>query len=140
MSEPDSTVLLTLRCARGVDRKAVRSFCRILHEEVAGRRNFTCLLTDDRELQRLNREFLGKDYPTDVLSFAAEELRLVRPANGHIERRAVPEEGREVAVERPRLGLQIELETGHARSRDQCREVCPPRSRQVRDKVNEIFA
>lgn len=28
-----------------------------------------CLITDDRELRRLNREFLGKDYATDVLSF-----------------------------------------------------------------------
>ena len=36
---------------------------------VAGGRRFSCLLTDDRELRRLNREFLGKDYPTDVLSF-----------------------------------------------------------------------
>ncbi len=36
---------------------------------VAGGRPFCCLLTDDRELRRLNRQFLGKDYPTDVLSF-----------------------------------------------------------------------
>ena len=28
------------------------------------------LLTDDAELQRLNRDFRGKDAPTDVLSFA----------------------------------------------------------------------
>ena len=27
------------------------------------------MITDDRELARLNRLFLGKDYPTDVLSF-----------------------------------------------------------------------
>jgi probable rRNA maturation factor len=32
-------------------------------------RPFTCLLTDDRELLRLNRMFLGKAHPTDVLSF-----------------------------------------------------------------------
>lgn len=32
---------------------------------------FHCLLTDDRELLRLNSQFLGKDYPTDVLSFPA---------------------------------------------------------------------
>ncbi len=31
-----------------------------------------CLIADDRELRRLNRQFLGKDYPTDVLSFPAE--------------------------------------------------------------------
>ena len=32
-------------------------------------RAFSCLVTADQELQRLNREFRGKDYPTDVLSF-----------------------------------------------------------------------
>ena len=37
--------------------------------EVADGRRFNCLLTDDRELRRLNRKFLGQDYPTDVLSF-----------------------------------------------------------------------
>jgi probable rRNA maturation factor len=36
---------------------------------VAGGRAFQCLVTDDRELRKLNRQFLGKDYPTDVLSF-----------------------------------------------------------------------
>jgi len=41
----------------------------MLHREVAGSRDFTCLITNDRELQRLNREFLQKDYATDVLSF-----------------------------------------------------------------------
>jgi probable rRNA maturation factor len=29
----------------------------------------TCLVTTDAELRRLNREFRGKDYGTDVLSF-----------------------------------------------------------------------
>ena len=37
--------------------------------EVAQGRPFDCLITGDAELRRLNREFLGKDYPTDVLSF-----------------------------------------------------------------------
>ena len=32
---------------------------------------FQCLITGDEELRRLNRQFLGKDYPTDVLSFPA---------------------------------------------------------------------
>ncbi len=30
------------------------------------------MITDDRELRRLNREFLQNDYPTDVLSFPSE--------------------------------------------------------------------
>jgi probable rRNA maturation factor len=37
--------------------------------EVTKGRRFDCLLTDDRELRRLNRDFLAHDYPTDVLSF-----------------------------------------------------------------------
>lgn len=69
MSDPDSTTLLTLRCPRGVDRIALRVFALRLSAEIAGGRVFACLLTDDRELLRLNREFLQKDYPTDVLSF-----------------------------------------------------------------------
>jgi rRNA maturation RNase YbeY len=32
-----------------------------------------CLITDDRELRELNRRFLRKDFPTDVLSFPASE-------------------------------------------------------------------
>ncbi len=32
-------------------------------------RAMTCLVTTDVELRRLNRDFRGKDYPTDVLSF-----------------------------------------------------------------------
>jgi probable rRNA maturation factor len=39
-----------------------------MHETAQGR-PFHCLITDDRELRRLNRDFLGHDYPTDVLSF-----------------------------------------------------------------------
>jgi probable rRNA maturation factor len=33
----------------------------------------TCLITDDRELRRLNRKFRGKNYATDVLSFPSLE-------------------------------------------------------------------
>jgi probable rRNA maturation factor len=31
--------------------------------------NVTCIVTEDAHLQQLNREFRGKDLPTDVLSF-----------------------------------------------------------------------
>jgi probable rRNA maturation factor len=61
--------LLVLRAPRSLDRPRLRAFAQRLVEEVAGGGRFRCLLTDDRELQRLNREFLGKDRPTDVLSF-----------------------------------------------------------------------
>jgi probable rRNA maturation factor len=32
-------------------------------------RGVACLIADDRELRELNRKFLRKDFPTDVLSF-----------------------------------------------------------------------
>lgn len=47
----------------------MRAFARTLRDEVARGRSFTCLIARDPELRRLNREFLGKDYPTDVISF-----------------------------------------------------------------------
>jgi probable rRNA maturation factor len=36
---------------------------------MADGRPFTCLIAGDRTLRRLNREYLGHDYTTDVLSF-----------------------------------------------------------------------
>ncbi|MCC7117604.1 MAG: rRNA maturation RNase YbeY [Anaerolineales bacterium] len=36
--------------------------------------DITIVLTDDRQLHELNRDFLGVDAPTDVLSFPSEEL------------------------------------------------------------------
>ncbi len=36
---------------------------------MAKRLTFHCLITTDAELRRLNSRFLGRDYPTDVLSF-----------------------------------------------------------------------
>lgn len=47
----------------------MREFARQLSLELAGGRPFTCLFTGDRALQDLNRQFLGHDWPTDVLSF-----------------------------------------------------------------------
>jgi probable rRNA maturation factor len=52
-----------------LDRAQIRAFAARLRTEVAAGRSFTCLITRDDELQRLNRQFLDKDYPTDVLSF-----------------------------------------------------------------------
>lgn len=54
-----------------VDRRELKNFADLLAKNVARASGFTCLLTGDRELQRLNRSFLGNDYPTDVLSFPA---------------------------------------------------------------------
>ena len=56
---------VSIRLPRGI----LRSFALRLRQEVADGRSFCCLLTDDGELRRMNRSFLGKDYATDVLSF-----------------------------------------------------------------------
>ncbi len=61
--------LIFRRVPRPLSRRALREFACALSRDVAGGRGFCCLLTNDRELRRLNRGFLGKDYATDVLSF-----------------------------------------------------------------------
>jgi len=53
-------------------RPALRAFAVRLQHEVARGRGFDCLIADDAELRRLNREYRRKDYATDVLSFPAE--------------------------------------------------------------------
>lgn len=68
MPDPDHPVLF--RCGNTrLDRAALRVFAGELLSTVARERPFDVLVTRDAELQRLNREFLGHDYPTDVLSF-----------------------------------------------------------------------
>ena len=43
----------------------------LLHEGRSGL--ITLVITDDKNIQALNRDFLGQDAPTDVLAFAAQE-------------------------------------------------------------------
>jgi probable rRNA maturation factor len=55
------------------EKRSVVSFARTLALRVVRGHSFTCLITRDSELQRLNRAFLAHDYPTDVLSFPASD-------------------------------------------------------------------
>jgi len=66
---PDDHPVLFRRAGNRIDRRGVREFAAMLRENLTAGKPFTCLVTDDGELQRLNRRFLGHDYPTDVLSF-----------------------------------------------------------------------
>jgi probable rRNA maturation factor len=51
-------------------RAVVARFARKLQAQVTKGKPFDCLITGDAQMRRLNRQFRGKDYPTDVLSFA----------------------------------------------------------------------
>jgi probable rRNA maturation factor len=73
---PDDHPVLFRRAGSAIDRRVLREFAAVLREAVTAGRPFACLVTDDSELRRLNRRFLGHDYPTDVLSF---------PSGGHRE-------------------------------------------------------
>lgn len=72
MSEPGSSIVFTLHCPLS-ERFPLRRFAASLRREVSRGRAFSCLIAGDRELRQLNRDFLGKDYATDVLSFPAGE-------------------------------------------------------------------
>jgi probable rRNA maturation factor len=56
----------------GIHRAELEVFAEVLRRRVAAGRSFHCRITGDAELRRLNRDFLGKDYATDVLSFPSQ--------------------------------------------------------------------
>ncbi len=55
------------------ERAALREFAEVLADRVLEGRQFGCLFSDDAHLRQLNRDFLGQDKPTDVLSFPSGE-------------------------------------------------------------------
>ena len=73
MSPGDSTVLFKALPVQfrltSTEKRLLSNFSITLSQDVAGGLTFTSLITNDRELQQLNKQFLGHDYPTDVLSF-----------------------------------------------------------------------
>ena len=68
---PDDPHLLFRHPSRRVRRTPLRDFLTELVKRLARGRAVTCLITTDAELRRLNRQFRGKNYATDVLSFPA---------------------------------------------------------------------
>jgi probable rRNA maturation factor len=54
-----------------LDTSSLEQFAEVLRDRVARRREFHCRITNDAELQSLNKQFRGSDYATDVLSFEA---------------------------------------------------------------------
>ena len=72
MSSPDDNLVSFRGVPAQVRTPAWARFARRLRRQVAKGRDFHCLITTDAELRRLNRDFRGRDYPTDVLSFPAD--------------------------------------------------------------------
>jgi probable rRNA maturation factor len=72
MSRQQTTLLFEVS-APDVSRRSARSFAKVLETELAPGRAFCCLITSDREMRRLNREFRKQDYATDVLSFPSAD-------------------------------------------------------------------
>jgi probable rRNA maturation factor len=73
MSPDGSTVLFrelpdTVKLSLA-EKRQLKNFARVLLQEAVGGRAFTCLVTNDDELRKLNSQFLQHDYATDVLSF-----------------------------------------------------------------------
>jgi probable rRNA maturation factor len=69
---PDDTPLLfhiSSHTSRRVDREELRDFLNLLTRRVSRGRTITCLIANDAEVRRLNRQFRGMDQATDVLSF-----------------------------------------------------------------------
>jgi probable rRNA maturation factor len=69
----DGSTFLFRSAPQGLNRRRLRLFQGTLTTLLTAGRTFTCLLTSDAELRRLNASFLNNDYPTDVLSFPAIE-------------------------------------------------------------------
>ena len=73
---PDDPHLLFRHPSRRVRTTPLRDFLTELVKRLARDRAITCLITTDAELRRLNRQFRGKNYATDVLSFPPDEMAI----------------------------------------------------------------
>lgn len=69
MPSPEGSTVTFRRAPATLRRRTIQKFALQLQNEVAGGRTFDTLITGDAELRRLNRDFRGMDYATDVLSF-----------------------------------------------------------------------
>lgn len=84
---PSPKITIHIKRKRGLSipfpTSLVRSAARatLLHQGIAEPCELTIYLTDDAHIQALNRDFLGIDSPTDVLSFPAGERD---PQHGHL--------------------------------------------------------
>jgi len=71
-------VIILKKNVTGLNDKSLRRFLKRAAVAAGVRGQINVLVTGNRELQSLNRRFLAKDRPTDVLSFPADS----NPVNG----------------------------------------------------------
>ena len=76
---PEGSTVIFRRDTIEARPRALARFARKLQAEVAKGRAFHCLITGDAEMRRLNREFLGQDCTTDVLSFPGWQAEAPAP-------------------------------------------------------------
>jgi probable rRNA maturation factor len=102
-------------------RAGIERFARRLRKDVAKGRAFDILITGDAELRRLNRDFRGQDYATDVLSFPAAGQAEACPTNA---RRLPSLVGHASACPRPLAGASFlgDIAISLGRARAQARE------------------
>jgi probable rRNA maturation factor len=67
MSSDD--IPLLYRTSLRVPREELRQFLGELTRRITRGRTIACMIADDSEIRRLNRQYRGKDQATDVLSF-----------------------------------------------------------------------
>jgi probable rRNA maturation factor len=72
MSSPEGSTVTFRRVPATLRKRTIQNFARRLQADVAKGKPFNTLITGDADLRRLNRDFRGLDYPTDVLSFPSE--------------------------------------------------------------------
>ena len=119
MSSPDGSTVTFRRTPPDFRRRTVELFARRLQKEVAKGQPFDCLITGDADLRRLNREFRGLDYPTDVLSFPAGQPAGLGSAGPQAEAAERADAGQPAARPASRLGdLAISLGRARAQARE----------------------
>ena len=106
MSAPVGSTVTFWRPQVEVRPAGVLRFARKLQAQVAGGRPFDCLVTGDAHMRRLNREFRGKDYPTDVLSFPSGDTQARMRKTGDKNRSPIPPRAGDIAISLPRARAQ----------------------------------
>jgi rRNA maturation RNase YbeY len=119
--DPDSSSLVvTVTDGRGravADGGLARWLVRLAPARVRG--ELAIALVTDRHIQKLNRQYRGKAYATDVLSFAAEDSRLRQGSGGQVRLKAEAtrrkQRAREARTREPRFLGDVVIATGVAR-------------------------